>query len=449
MFMSAFRRPEAVPVASVPAAGRSDEALVETMREHASSVGREAAEVRGAVDDASKITAAKVSELRELAQLARGVMQAQTAIGEHTKSSVQAVAVAGDAVLAVGKEVVGIVDTLRQVSDAAGQITQIALQTRLVAFNAAVEAKRAGEAGRGFGVVADAVRDLAGKVESSSKQIMGTMARLNERIEALAAEIQHRKDAREEARGEVHRSLAKVARAVGQIDEAASQSQQLCATLDTNMANIEQAMQRTSRLLDGAVGRTETFLRIAEDMVITIADSGLETADTLFIEAVQGAAARVSAALEAAVQDRAISLDDLFDENYVPIPGTDPPQHMTRFTELADRLFPPLQEPMLEVSDKVVASVAADRNGYIPCHNQIYNHPQRAGDPVWNAGHCRSRRIFSDRAGLAAGRNERPFLLQTYRRDMGGGKFIVMREVSAPIKVCGRHWGGMRMSFNF
>ena len=50
-----------------------------------------------------------------------------------------------------GGEVGGIVETLRRVADAAGQITQIALQTRLVAFNASVEAKRAGEAGRGFG----------------------------------------------------------------------------------------------------------------------------------------------------------------------------------------------------------------------------------------------------------------------------------------------------------
>ena len=45
--------------------------------------------------------------------------------------------------------------------------------------------------------------------------------------------------------------------------------------------------------------------------------------------------------------------------------------------------------------------------------------------------------------------NTRPFLLQTYRRDMGGGHFIVMKEVDSPITVNGRHWGGVRLAFKF
>jgi methyl-accepting chemotaxis protein len=96
------------------------------------------------------------------------------------------VSATGDAVA----QVAGIEKALRQVADAAHEITQIALQTRLVAFNASVEAKRAGEAGRGFGVVADAVKDLAGKVEHSSKSITGTLADLDRRIDALSLDLQ-------------------------------------------------------------------------------------------------------------------------------------------------------------------------------------------------------------------------------------------------------------------
>ena len=48
--------------------------------------------------------------------------------------------------------------------------------------------------------------------------------------------------------------------------------------------------------------------------------------------------------------------------------------------------------------------------------------------------------------GLAAGRNTEPFLLQTYRRDMGGGQFVLMKDISAPIVVDGRHWGGLRLA---
>lgn len=63
--------------------------------------------------------------------------------------------------------------------------------------------------------------------------------------------------------------------------------------------------------------------------------------------------------------------------------------------------------------------------------------------------HSRYRRIFNDRTGLASARNARPFLLQTYRRDMGGGRFVVLKEATAPIHVGGRHWGGLRLAFNF
>lgn len=68
-------------------------------------------------------------------------------------------------------------------------------------------------------------------------------------------------------------------------------------------------------------------------------------------------------------------------------------------------------------------------------------------DPSWNMANCRNRRIFDDRAGMRAAKNEEPVLLQTYRRDMGGGNFVVMKEVDAPIMVRGRRWGTLRLAY--
>jgi methyl-accepting chemotaxis protein len=115
---------------------------------------------------------------------------------------------------------------------------------------------------------------------------------------------------------------------------------------------------------------------------------------------------------------------------------------------VADRLFPTVQEPTLQFSPKVVFCIAVDRNGYVATHNRQYNHPQR-GDLIWDSANSRYRRIFNDRTGLASARNTRTFLLQTYRRDMGGGQFIIMKEAAAPITVQGRHWGGVRLAFKF
>jgi methyl-accepting chemotaxis protein len=429
-------------------AGGIDGTLLETMSRHASETGREAAEVRGAIADAHTEIAAQAAAMQSLASQVREVTQAQTAIGEAADAGREAVSRAGAAVRAVGGEVGAVVQTLREVGTAAGQITQIALQTRLVAFNATVEAKRAGDAGRGFGVVADAVKDLAAQVESSSKRIMGTIAELDARIAALAREIRARDGAADEA-GAVHRALDDVAAAVDRIDAAARDSSGVCSTLDRRMGSLETDMHGCSARLDAVLGRTETFLQASEQMIEAIADSGHRSPDTPYIEAAQRVATQIAARLEEALASGAIGREELFDEDYRPVPGSNPPQHMTRFVALAERLFPAVQEPVLQMSDKVVFCIAVDRNGYIPCHNRQYNHAQRAGDAAWNQRHARGRRIFDDRTGLASARNQRPFLLQTYRRDMGGGQFAVMKEVAAPIAVVGRHWGGLRLAFRF
>jgi methyl-accepting chemotaxis protein len=159
-------------------------------------------------------------------------------------------------------------------------------------------------------------------------------------------------------------------------------------------------------------------------------------------------AAAIGARFEQAVTSGELALADLFDENYVKIANTNPQQLRTRFVDFTDRVLPAFQEPLLEFSDKVVFCAAVDRNGYLPTHNLKFSKPQGA-DPVWNAANCRNRRLFNDRTGLAAGRNTRKFLLQTYRRDMGGGRFVLMKDLSAPIVVNGRHWGGLRFAYQF
>ena len=175
--------------------------------------------------------------------------------------------------------------------------------------------------------------------------------------------------------------------------------------------------------------------------------SGIETVDTPFIKLATDAAAAVAAALTQAIERREIALADLFDEAYAPIRGSDPQQVMAKFTQATDRLLPAIQEPLLAKSDKIVFCASVDRNGYLPTHNTKFSQPQRAGDAAWNGANCRNRRMFNDRVGLAAGRSQKPFLVQTYRRDMGGGKFALMKDVSAPITIQGRHWGGFRIGY--
>jgi len=158
-------------------------------------------------------------------------------------------------------------------------------------------------------------------------------------------------------------------------------------------------------------------------------------------------AIEISRTFERLVEEGKLTKEELFDNDYVPIEGTDPIQHRTRFLSALEDVLPSIQEPLLASDPRMVFCAAVDRNGYLPVHNRKYSLPQRPGEAVWNTANSRNRRIFDDRAGLTAGRNVRPYIIQVYPRDMGNGVTIMMREIDAPIRVFGKHWGGFRSAY--
>jgi methyl-accepting chemotaxis protein len=166
-----------------------------------------------------------------------------------------------------------------------------------------------------------------------------------------------------------------------------------------------------------------------------------------FIDRAIEAAERISQALEMAASRGKLSRDALFDNQYVSIEGTNPPQFRTQFLAILEEILPPIQEPLLASDPRMIFCVTVDRNGYLGMHNKIYSQPQRPGNLTWNAANSRNRRIFDDRAGLSAARNVRPYLIQNYPRDMGNGVTILMREIDVPIRVLGKHWGGFRTAY--
>lgn len=156
----------------------------------------------------------------------------------------------------------------------------------------------------------------------------------------------------------------------------------------------------------------------------------------------------ISRVLERLVEERKLTHEDLFDNDYIAIEGTQPVQYRTRFLSILEEVLPPIQEAVLASDPRMIFCAAVDRNGYLPVHNRQYSFPQRPGDKAWNTANSRNRRIFDDRAGLAGARNVRPYIIQVYPRDMGNGVTIMMREIDAPIRVFGKHWGGFRSAYN-
>jgi methyl-accepting chemotaxis protein len=421
-------------------------AVIRDLAHRASGMGKEAAELTGVLDDLAGVASRQAEAFNRVSADVQRIVESNRSISRSMDASLGSAQQARAAVERVATDVGGAVDSLRQVAQAAEEITKIALQTRLVAFNASVEAKRAGEAGRGFSVVAEAVKDLAQKVESTSKQIAGTVQQLDHRIGELAYNI--RSTETRDGRDTFNRAFTRVEKAVQDIASDAEQTTRAAATTLEHVHALAADVTQTARALEGAKGRANHFLTTSEHLIELSADCGAQTADSPYIARVLEAAAEVARVFERAIDGGEITTAALFDEHYKPVPATDPQQVTTQFTAFTDRVLPAIQEPMLEFSDKVVFCAAVDRNGYLPTHNLKFSRPQGT-DPAWNAAHCRNRRIFSDRTGLAAARNRRRFLLQTYRRDMGAGRFVLMKDLSAPIVVHGRHWGGLRFAYQF
>ena len=454
-----------------------EQKIIEALAKETGGVGAKMIEIAGDIEDVAGRVADQSRLLAELQQGVRAVSSGAGAIvAASTHARGEAAAAAAGATQGAAKvaESLGAIgalaaqvasgrtallelqNALAGVVGVADGINRIAKQTNMLALNATIESARAGEHGRGFAVVAAEVKALSRQTGAAATEIRATLDTLQgavgrmiaqgEQSAARAETLNADTAAISEVIEHLGASLAGIAGDVGGVNDSASGidrgAADLIGEIDAAAAGLSQFQDR----LQGARDRLGDLLQAGERLVVLTAQTGIETSETPFVGVVRVQAQEISALFEQAVDRGEITLEDLFDENYRPNPGSNPPQFVTRFCDFTDRVLQDRLEKVLASSDRVAFCAAVDRNGYLPTHNRKYSQPPGA-DPAWNAAHCRNRRKFDDPVGLAAARNTEPFIVQSYRRDMGGGKAALMLDAAAPIIVKGRHWGALRLGY--
>lgn len=362
-----------------------------------------------------------------------------------------------DFVRNIEERLTGLNAALEEVRDVSGVIQKIASQTALLALNATIEAARAGDAGKGFAVVAGEVKNLAGQTAKATEQIDHTLEELGSQVELLMGESKRgvqNAAAAQEGTKDIGDAINLVGEAIGKVDGELVNINQATSAIDGHVDGVVTQLEEMSLRaeenrtdLSGCNERIGKLRDFGADLIQLTNQLGVETVDSFFIRQIVDGANKAQAIFEEGVKSGEISMDDLFDQEYAPIEGTNPTQYSTRALVFLDRHLPTVQEPIKASSDKIVFGACVDTNGYLPVHNMAFSQQQKPGEIEWNTANCRNRMVFNDRVGLASGQNEKPFLVQAYRRDMGGGNFVMMKDVSAPIFVQGRHWGGMRSGY--
>jgi len=399
--------------------------------------------VAEASDEARLLSASAIE------RLGQGTSQIQSSLSQITKLL--------DMVETLATHVTGFAAAMDQVKRCSKDIAQIAETTNILALNATIEAMRAGDAGRTFAVVANEVKSLAGETRKATDEIgevietLGTEATtVIDRIEEGAKASSHAKN----SVASIEQTLTGVTDLVQEVDAQNDQIAKATAMMTGNVMRVQGVLESFDKAASGneqklatVHSRMEDLEMVASDMFDRLVQAGLSPQDGLMVEKAQNQARLIEKLAEEAIAEGELKLEQLFDQDYRRIEGSNPPRFRTGLMDWAHRHWRPALDALPAEDERIMAAACTDMKGYLPTH--ISKHSRApTGDLTHDTEFCRDGRMILEPIDQKAKRSFAPYMMAVYRQEGDGTTYRVVRNVYVPMTIQGRRWGDFEVAYS-
>lgn len=307
------------------------------------------------------------------------------------------------------KEIAGVIDVIEELAD----------QTNLLALNAAIQAAQAGDKGRGFGVVAAELKQLAGKTARYIEEIAGTLKQIKKKADDSLVNM-------EETLSGVTESIKKAQATDESLRQIALKASQIAGEVSSNMDSVSTQSNNAREVAERIAQSGEAVARSAMDIYSQLCAFKLNEVDRTIESLLIATAREFQEKLAADVAGGRIKTEDLFDEKYLSDDGI---KHRNKATGYFSSVILPRLKEWSSANRRIIYVVVMDRKGFMPTHVK----PDRAGVIM--------KDTVSQRGAQSAG-----IVGQAFRRPIeAGGELVV--DISHPITVMKKHWGCLRIGY--